>query len=114
MVQTASPSARPLTLIQMARKALGEPAVRTSAKAALGLFQGYCTQPLPRIPGCDTGVRLAIRIDRGMSAEEAAAREYAYRWQLFLGAWTNHVESRSRSRFIHSAMCFPAPHILGQ
>ena len=105
---------RPLTLIEMARSAMSQPDVCERATIALGLFHSYCAQPMPRIPGCDTGLRIAIRIDRGMDTEKAAAREYAYRWRLFLDGWINHAQSRSASRHIHRAMCHPAPHLLGQ
>jgi len=115
MASTASNrAARRPTLIEMARAAAADPGAREAATSALAIFHGHCSQPMPRIPGCDTWLRLAIRIHRGMSAEQAAAREYAYRWHLFLGAWHNHCESRSRSRFIQPAMCYPPPHLLGQ
>lgn len=55
------------------------------------------TLPIPRVPGCDTLYRLAVRIGLGRSIEEAAAREYIYRWNLAL-------QSR----------VFGAPHLLGQ
>jgi hypothetical protein len=114
---TPTPSAAPVhapTLIEMARAAVAQPAVRDAADRALDRFRGLCTQPMPHIPGCETWLRLAIRIHRGMTGEQAAAREYAYRWSLFLRAFHNHLASRSTSRFVHGAMCYPAPHLLGQ
>lgn len=42
------------------------------------------TKRLPRVPGMDTLIRLAWRIECGRSAQEAAAREYMYRWSLAL------------------------------
>lgn len=102
----------PVTLKQMAEAAIAEPRVRADATLALDLFRSHCEQPMPRIPGCDTWLRIAIRIHRGMTVEEAAAAEYRYRWHLFLSAWHNHVRAKSTSRFIHRAMCYPAPRLL--
>jgi hypothetical protein len=104
---------RPPTIIAMARAAFAEPGVEAAAATTLALVRGYCTTPLPRIPGCDTLIRLGIRIHLGMSVERAAAREYAYRWHLFLDAWINHSETRARSRFAHGPVIYPAPHPLG-
>lgn len=42
------------------------------------------TKRLPRVPGMDTLIRLAWRIECGRSVQEAAAREYMYRWNLAL------------------------------
>ena len=39
---------------------------------------------MPRVPGMDTVIRLAVRIDQGRTIDEAAAREYLYRWNLAL------------------------------
>jgi hypothetical protein len=36
----------------------------------------------PRIAGMDTVIRLAWRIECGCTVEEAAAREYMYRWLI--------------------------------
>jgi hypothetical protein len=110
-VDTTTP---PLTVHMMARAAFADPGVEAAAVAALALVRGYCCAPMPHIPGCDTPIRLGIRIHLGMSVERAAAREYAYRWHLFLEAWINHTETRSRSRFDHGPVIYPAPHPLGQ
>ena len=40
----------------------------------------------PRVPGMDTVIRLAHRISRGHTVDEAAAREYVYRWHLAIKA----------------------------
>jgi hypothetical protein len=113
LVQTL-PETRPPTVIAMARDAMAQPDIPQKATEALAIFRGLCDQPMPRIPGIDTRLRLAIRIYLGMSIERAAAREYRYRWHLFLGAWINHIEARGRVRFISGAMCYPAPQLLGQ
>jgi hypothetical protein len=52
------------------------------AKQALELLRTW--GDFPRVPGMDTVLRLAVRIDSGRSSEEAAAREYLYRWELAL------------------------------
>ena len=101
------------TILGMARTAFTEPGVDAAATTSLELVRGYCTGPLARIPGCDTLIRLGIRIHLGMTVEQAAAREYAYRWHLFLDAWVNHTETRSRSRFAHGPLIYLAPHPLG-
>lgn len=36
----------------------------------------------PRVPGMATIIRLAWRIQCGRTPQEAAAREYVYRWKL--------------------------------
>jgi hypothetical protein len=57
----------------------------TEARAAHRLFVGHCQDVAPcRVPGMDTVLRLAYRISLGRSIEEAAAREYLYRWNLAL------------------------------
>lgn len=56
---------------------------------------------------------MAVRIQGGSSVDVAAAWEYSYRWRLFLDAWINHTETRSRSRFDHGPVIHPAPHPLG-
>jgi hypothetical protein len=56
----------------------------TEAKSAMALFEEYCGRTMPRVPGCDTILRLAHRIYHGMTVEETASREYAYRWHLAL------------------------------
>lgn len=55
---------------------------RAEAEQALAIFRGYCALPLPRVPGMDTVIRLAWRIECGHDVLTAAAREYVYRWQL--------------------------------
>ena len=52
------------------------------ALQSLAIYRSYCTRPIPRVAGCDTSIRLAHRIAHGFTVEEAAAREYVYRWGL--------------------------------
>jgi hypothetical protein len=51
---------------------------------ACGMAQAYFDQPLPKVPGATMSIRMAERLGNGMSAEQAAAREYVYRWSLAL------------------------------
>jgi hypothetical protein len=57
------------------------------AQEACALLRSW-TLPLPRVPGCDTLYRLAVAIGVGRSIDEAAAREYCYRWRLALQSRT--------------------------
>lgn len=60
---------------------------RDKAFAAFAIYKQYCNgRPPPRVPGMDTVIRLAHRISLGRSIEEAAAREYLYRWHLAIKA----------------------------
>lgn len=62
-------------------------AYKQEAHAAFDLYAAHCELcPPPRVPGCDTVVRLAHRISCGRTIEEAAAREYLYRWYLAIKA----------------------------
>lgn len=57
---------------------------RAAADAAFRLFASYWTsseRPI-RVPGMDTAIRMAWRLEHGKTIEEAAAREYVYRWHL--------------------------------
>jgi len=57
---------------------------KDEAFEALALFQGMCATDIGGVPGMETVIRLAWRIECGRSVEEAAAREYKYRWTLAL------------------------------
>lgn len=71
-----------MTLIESMNRAW--PKHAPAAREAYGKFSSYCAVLLPRVPGMDTLIRLAIRIDNGRTVDEAAAREYVYRWNLAL------------------------------
>lgn len=59
------------------------------ARAAYDLFVEHCHGVPPvRVPGMDTLYRLAIRLQNGRTIEEAAGREYFYRWNLALKSRT--------------------------
>lgn len=66
--------------IQMLREAW--PAQKNNAVLAYALFNSWCSERMPRVPGMGTVERLAVRLHLGKSIEEAAAREYVYRWLL--------------------------------
>ena len=69
------------SLIQTAREAMALHS--QEARAAYSLFVTHCEDRAPcRVPGMDTVTRLAIRVHQGQTVEEAAAREYLYRWRL--------------------------------
>ncbi|RWP29509.1 hypothetical protein [Mesorhizobium sp.] len=71
------------SLIEITRESMAARA--DDAAAAYAVFVDMCgTRPI-RVPGMDTVCRLAVRLHtKGYSVQEAAAREYAYRWHLAL------------------------------
>ncbi|WP_156799798.1 hypothetical protein [Novosphingobium resinovorum] len=104
-----------MTLIESIRAATRDPATVERATSALELVRQYIGT-VHRLPGCDTMARLCVRIYDGMTEEEAAAREYAYRWHLCLNQWVNFAQtdrpgSRNSSRCCTGA--WPVPHAIG-
>ena len=82
---------------------------RHNAAACVALQQFQAMAPRSRrVPGMDTVIRLAWRIECGRSVEEAAAREYLYRWRLALDALGNSRPGRANVFADHYA-----PHLLG-
>ena len=79
---------RTQSLIQLARDAMESH--KDDARKAYRLFVDYCEGVAPcRVPGMDTIIRLAIRIQghdglAPLTIEGAASREYLYRWNLAL------------------------------
>ena len=70
---------------------------KKEAQEARAIFIKLCGGRMPpRVPGMDTVTRLAWRIRCGRTPEEAAVREYVYRWKL-----------------ANLSMSFGAPHIIG-
>lgn len=58
---------------------------KAAAHEAMRAFSGMWDERMPvRVPGMDTVIRLAVRISCGKTIEEAAAKEYLYRWSLAL------------------------------
>jgi hypothetical protein len=53
-----------------------------AANAAWSLLKTWYDLPITRVSGMDTVIRLAWRIECGRTVEQAAAREYTYRWNL--------------------------------
>lgn len=69
---------------------------------ACALFAAMCSDPVRKVPGSDTATRMAERIGHGRTPQQAAAREYLYRWRLALDA-------RPRN----AAAVWGVPHTLG-
>lgn len=72
------------TLTQTLREAW--PAQKENAVSAYALFDSWCSGRMSRVPGIGTVERLAVRLHLGKTIEEAAAREYLYRWRLAIKA----------------------------
>lgn len=53
-------------------------------KRACDLFAEMVQGTVRKVPGADTTTRMAERIGFGLTPEQAAAREYLYRWNLAL------------------------------
>lgn len=98
------------SLINAWRTALTDPHTAAGATQALSLFKSYCAGQLPRVPGMATGDRLAVRIHAGKTVEEAAAREYLYRWQLAIKAGD---QLSDRPAWNDAVSCFGTPHAIG-
>ena len=110
-------------LVQTLRAAHACPETMAKAREALAIVQEYCDTP--KMPGAQTLTRLAHRIYLGMNAQDAAAREYAYRWHLPLDQWANHAEARgtrgaalgrigkARAASLPVTGAWPVPHCIG-
>lgn len=71
-----------MSVMQDARIAYG--VYRPQAEQAERILTDWCGRRLERVPGMDTVIRLAYRLYCGRTIEEAAGREYLYRWHLAL------------------------------
>ena len=80
------------------------------AEKAWTIFRSYCSLPMPRVPGMDTVIRLAWRIECGRSVEEAAAKEYIYRWNLAVKPF----DQCGPGIIDPCVSIFGAPHTIGQ
>lgn len=81
------------------------------AREAFALYRAYCGGTVPhRVPGMDTVFRLAHRIACGMTTEQAAAREYLYRWQLAIKAPDQCIGAMTRNPCVS---IFGTPHTIG-
>lgn len=86
---------------------------RTEAEAAFRVFADMCGgKAPPRVPGMDTVIRLALRIDCGRTIEEAAGREYLYRWHLAILPPDQCVDGDRLARNA-ACSCFGTPHTIG-
>lgn len=93
---------------------------RDAARGAFGIYREYCGgHAPPRVPGMDTVIRLALRMSHGRTAEEAAAKEYVYRWHLAIKA-PDQCNATGRASFdprdLDPWACvsvFGAPHTIG-
>jgi hypothetical protein len=92
----------------------------SEARQAFGIYRSYCGGNVPpRVPGMDTYDRLAYRISLGRTIEEAAAREYLYRWSLAIKApdqcgATGRKSYESRDRNPRACVSvFGTPHTIG-
>ena len=90
------------------------------AETAYGVYAGYCGKVCPpRLPGMDTVIRLAVRISNGSTIEQAAAREYLYRWNLAIKhpdqcGTTGRISRDPRDRNPRACVSvFGTPHTLG-
>lgn len=75
---------------------------REKIEEACDLFAAMLTDTVRKVPGADVATRMAERIGHGRTPQEAAAREYLYRWRLALDA-------RPRN----AAAIWGVPHTLG-
>jgi hypothetical protein len=83
---------------------------KDAAHHALNLYRSYCGGQIPpRVPGMDTVIRLAWRLAHGRTVEEAAAREYVYRWNLAIKPF-DQCEGSTRNP---ACSIFGTPHTLG-
>lgn len=97
------------TVAEMLRKAW--PIHKVGAEAAFNLFDSYCADGYRRrVPGMGTTERLAVRLYCGRTVEEAAAREYLYRWNLAVKTF-----DQCDSDSVRNPACsiFGTPHTIG-
>jgi len=83
---------------------------RAAAAEALRLFEEYCGRKSWRVPGMSTDIRLAWRIECGATVEQAAAREYVYRWSLAIRPGDQVVGAPCRDAAVSG---FGTPHTIG-
>jgi hypothetical protein len=97
-----------VTLLIEIREAMAAHGV--DAEKAFALYKAHCNGNVPpRVPGIDTVSRLAVRIHAGRTIEEAAAREYLYRWELAIKPF-DQCGGDSRNP---ACSIFGTPHTLG-
>lgn len=80
---------------------------RLAAELSYSQFRSWVRKDLPRVPGMDTIIRLAWRVECGHDTEQAACREYLYRWRLALGT-PDQIALGGKAWLM-----FGAPHLFG-
>lgn len=84
------------------------------AAEAYAIYVAYCGgKAPPRVPGMDTVIRLAWRIECGLGVREAAAREYSYRWHLAVKAFDQLSYGGREHGDDYAVSIFGTPHLLG-
>lgn len=97
------------SVTQMLRAAW--PAHKDGAQLAFALFDSWCSDGMRnRVPGMGTTERLAIRLYQGRTVEQAAAREYLYRWHLAILAPDQCIGHSVRNPCVS---IFGTPHTIG-
>lgn len=82
-----------------------------AADMAYDAYEALCGgRAPPRVPGCSTVIRLAVRIAGGATVEQAAAREYLYRWRLAIKAPDQCIDAGTRNACVS---IFGTPHPIG-
>jgi hypothetical protein len=99
-------------LIEAWRTAENDPATAQAARASYALFASWCSAKPPRIPGMGTVDRIAMRIHAGKTVEEAATREYLYRWNLAILPPDQCIDPSAR-RLDLCCSSFGTPHPIG-
>lgn len=86
---------------------------RAAAEQAFELYKAHCGgYPPARVPGMDTVIRMAWRLAHGKTPEQAAAREYLYRWDLAIKA-PDQAMLPHNSTINPAASVFGTPHTIG-
>jgi hypothetical protein len=88
---------------------------KEQAAECYALFvRDYCGGNRPRrVPGMDTVIRLAWRIECGHTVESAACREYLYRWALAVKDFDQLGYGGREQGYGYAPSCFGTPHCIG-
>lgn len=87
---------------------------KAAAEESLAIFRAHCGGRLPpRVPGMDTVIRLAWRIECGADAARAAALEYVYRWNLAVRDFDQLGYGGRDQGYDYAVSIFGTPHVLG-
>jgi hypothetical protein len=80
---------------------------KSAAHEAFTMLKTWYDRVVYRVPGMDTVIRLAWRLECGRTVEEAAANEYLYRWRLAIRDFDQCGGGNG------AVSVFGAPHTLG-